>query len=90
MTDVPEQAKPKMTARDKAEMILKMTKEADRVARRTGAEACIVICVFRDGNQLTIQDAGRFVMPPPQLYNTMINAHANGQLGSPSKIFKPH
>lgn len=89
MTDVPEQ-KPKMTARDRAEMILKMTRESDRVARRTGAEACIVICVFREGNQLTIQDAGKFVMPPAQLYNTMINAHTNGQLGSPRKILKPH
>lgn len=89
MTDLPE--KPKMTARDKAEMILRMTKEADRVARRTGAEACIVICVFRDGDQLTIQDAGRFVMPPPHFYNAMIQAHENGQLGAPkSKIIKPH
>lgn len=84
--------KPKMTARDKAELMLKMTRESERVARRVGAEACIVICVFRDGNQLTIQDAGKFVMPPPHLYNTMIQAHENGQLGvgPRSKLIKPH
>lgn len=93
MSDVPTKpVKPIMTARDKAELMLKMTKEAERAGRRCGAEAAILICVFREGDQLTIQDAGKFVMPPPHLYNVMIQAHENGQLGTPkkSKILKPH
>lgn len=93
MPDVPTKSvKPIMTARDKAELMLKMTKEAERAGRRCGAEAAILICVFREGDQLTIQDAGKFVMPPPHLYNVMIQAHENGQLGSPkkSKILRTH
>lgn len=92
MADAP--LKPKMTAAEKAEMIVKMTSEAKRIERRTQAEACVVICIFREGDQLTIQDAGRFPMPPDHFYNIMIQAHQNGQLGhnapKASKIIKPH
>ncbi len=89
MSDIP--VKPKLADRDKAELMLQMTKEAERVSRRTGAEACIVICMFKDGDQLVIQDAGRFPMPPQHFYQRVINAHKNGQLGHNSpKIIKPN
>lgn len=85
--------KSKLTAREKAELIVKMTKEAQKLERRLGAKACIVICMFENNNELIVQDAGRFPMPPDHFYNIMIQAHKNGQLGhnSPkSKIIKPH
>ena len=93
MTDVPEI--PKKGVRTQAEIILQMTKEAQRVERRIGAQSCVVICFFDDGNnQIRVQDAGRFPMPPDQFYDLMIQAHVNGQLGhnSPkkSRIIKPH
>lgn len=82
---------PKLADRDKAELLLQMTKEAQRVERRTGAEACIVICMFRDGDQLVIQDAGKFPMPPQHFYQVVLQAHKNGQLGHNSpKIIKPN
>lgn len=83
---------PKMTDRDKAEMIIKMTKEAQRVERRTGADSCIVICIFREGDTLTFQDAGRFPMPPEAFYKVMGNSHEKGLLDHKpkSKIIKPH
>lgn len=87
-----EAPKPKMTDRDKAEMIIKMTKEAQRVERRTGAESCVVICIFKDGTQLTFQDAGRFPMPPEDFYRVMSNSHAQDLMGQKpkSRIIKPH
>lgn len=82
----------KKTAREKAEMIIKMTGQAERVGRKLGAEACVVICVFKDGNELVIQDAGKFAVPPDQLYEAMMMAHANGQLGlkPKSRILRPN
>lgn len=100
MTDKPEdEEKPEDQIkgrdwRNHAEMITQMTKEAQRVARRTGAEACIVICMFKDGDSLRFQDAGQFPMPPDHFYHVMQNAHKQGQLGhnnpKASKIIKPH
>lgn len=85
-----------MSAREKAEMIVKMTKEAKRIERRTGAESCIVICIFghKDdggGTTLTFQDAGRFPMPPDHFYKVMQQAHQQGLMEQDkSKIIKPH
>lgn len=85
-----------MTAREKAEMIVKMTKEAKRIERRTGAESCIVICIFGHKNEqgsttLTFQDVGRFPMPPSDFYKVMQNAHEQGLMDpNQSKIIKPH
>lgn len=76
--DIPISAK--MTARDKAKLLHKMGLEAVKLAEVLGAEACIVIGVFKDGNQLIIQDAGKFPMPPTKFYNVMIQAHLTGQL----------
>lgn len=82
---------PKLADRDKAELLVQMTKEAKRVERRTGAAACIVICMFEDGQQLVVQDAGMFPMPPQQFYQLVLQAHRNGQLGHNSpKIIKPN
>ena len=77
MTDVPEA--PKKTARSKAELVVQMTKEAKRVERRCGAQACIIICFFEDGKQITLQDAGQFPMPPGEFYQVMSRAHTDGQ-----------
>lgn len=90
MTDTTE--KPKMTAREKAEMIIRMNNQAERLGRRLGAESCIVICIFKEGKQLIIQDAGKFPMPPEQLYEAMGMAHANGALDDKpkSKILRPN
>jgi hypothetical protein len=84
-----------MTPREKAEMILKMTKEAKRVERRLGAESCIVICIFshenkEGGKSLTFQDAGRFPMPPDHFYHVMQEAHKKGMMANKPKILKPH
>jgi hypothetical protein len=61
-------------------LLKKMKKEADLLERRLGAEACIVICMFKNGDHLTVQDAGKFPMEPEPFYNVMIQAHRNGQL----------
>jgi hypothetical protein len=94
VTDDPEAPPVNKTARDKAALIVQMTKEAKRVERRTGAKACIVICMFEDEGKLTVQDAGMFPMPPEQFYNIMQQAHSNGQLdhlnGKKPRIIKPH
>lgn len=88
----------KNKARTKAETILQMTKEAKQIERRLGAKACVVICFFEEegqvnGKQITVQDAGRFPMPPDQFYDLMVQAHQNGQLGlkpPKSRILKPN
>ena len=94
MTDVP--IIPKKGTRTKAETIVQMTKEAQRVERRVGAKACIVICFFEEGGEsgknITVQDAGRFPMPPNEFYELMIRAHQQGMLDQKpkSRILKPH
>lgn len=93
MVDVPEI--PKKGVRTQAELIVQMTKEAQRVERRTGAKSCIVICFFEENGQIRVQDAGRFPMPPDQFYEVMIRAHSQGKFGEAnapkkSRIIKPH
>lgn len=96
MTDVPE-----TKTRSKAEIIVQMTKEAQRVERRIGAQSCIVICFFEDMDpaanvrvkNIRVQDAGRFPMPPEEFYDLMIRAHQQGLMSlkpTKSKILKPH
>lgn len=87
----------KRSAKEKAETIIKMNTEAARVKRRINAESVIIIGIFKEGNQLQVQDAGLFPMPPDDFYGVMQVAHRNGQLGenSPklkptSRIIKPH
>jgi len=89
---VTDEVQSKKTAREKAEILLQMTKEAKRVERRVGAEACIVICIFKDGDELTFQDAGRFPMPPDYFYKVMQDAHKKKLLNADgsAKIIKPH
>lgn len=57
------------------DLIAKMTKEAKRVARRIGAESCIVIGIFREDSSLRFMDVGGFPMPPQQFYQMMKQAH---------------
>lgn len=84
--------KQKKTAREKAELLLQMSKEAKRVERRLGAEACIVICIYKEEDSLTFQDAGRFPMPPEYFYKIMQDAHKKKLLNTDGtrKIIKPH
>lgn len=91
MTDTPEIPK-KSTARTQAEIIMQMNKEALRIERRTGASACIVICFFEEGKQTTLQDAGKFPMPPDQFYEIMAQGHRSGQFATKpkSRIIKPN
>lgn len=82
---------PKLTARDKAELVVSMTKEAKQLTRKLHASACIVICMFEDGEQIMIQDAGMFPMPPADFYELVKQAHQNGQLGDTAKkILRPN
>jgi hypothetical protein len=73
--------------------IMKMTKQEAPFA--AGLRTCVVIGIFRM-DQLRLQDAGLFPMPPHQFYELMKQAHINGQLGHnspkmrPSKIIKPN
>ena len=86
---------PKTVARTKAEIILEMTKEAKQIERRLHAKACVVICFFEEGSEagknITVQDAGRFPMPPDEFYELMVKAHQQGMLDHKpkSKILKP-
>lgn len=101
MTDTPE-TPTKKGVRTKAEIIVQMTKEAQRVERRIGAQSCIVICFFEDQDEeankrvknIRVQDAGRFPMPPDEFYELMIRAHQQGLMNikpaKTSKILKPH
>lgn len=85
-----------LTDRDKAELILKLTKEAQFIEKRLGAQACIVICFFENGKEITVQDAGCFPMPPDDFYEVMVNAHRSGALApaiktkGPARILKPN
>lgn len=100
MTDTPE-TPAKKSVRTKAEIIVQMTKEAQRVERRLGANSCIVICFFEDQDEaanervknIRVQDAGRFPMPPNEFYELMIRAHEQGLMSikpPKSRIIKPH
>jgi len=86
----------KTVSRTKAEIIIQMTKEAKQIERRTGAKACVVICFFEEGEEagknITVQDAGRFPMPPTEFYELMVQAHSQGLLDTKpkSKIIRPH
>lgn len=82
----------KPTARDRAKVLVEMTKEAKMLERRIGAESCIVIAIFKDGDQHVFQDAGRFPMPPEHFYHVMSSAHAQGFLEDTpkDKIIRPH
>ena len=83
---------------EQKKVIQKLTNYAKRLERLLGAEAVIVIGVFKDGTQLRLQDAGRFPMPPTQFYTVMQAAHENGLMSDKkkpkpkptSRIIKPH
>lgn len=91
MTDAPTETK-KSEARTKAETLMQMNKEALKIERKLGASACIVICFFDEGKQTTLQDAGKFPMPPDEFYEVMAQGHRSGQLSTKKKprIIKPN
>lgn len=89
--DVNDKKLPKLSARDKAELVVQMTKEAKQLTRKLRASACIVICMFEDEGQIRVQDAGMFPMPPVDFYDLLQQAHKNGQLGNTAKkILRPN
>lgn len=81
-----------MTDEEKNEIIHKMDKECKRIQRRLGAEACVVIGMFKNGDELMFQDVGNFPMPPEHFYTIMIQAHKQGKmtLTSKPKLIIPH
>lgn len=82
---------PKLTARDKAELLVQMTKEAKQLTRKLHASACIVVCMFEEEGKILVQDAGMFPMPPADFYELLQNAHKNGQMGNTAKkILRPN
>ena len=92
MTDIPIKAE-----RTKEEMLEQMVKEAKRVERRMGAKSCVVICFFEGAQEpgiknVTVQDAGKFPMPPVEFYKLMVHAHEQGlmDLKPKSKIIQLH
>ena len=83
--------KPKLIARDKAELLVQMTKEAKQITHKLRASACIVVCMFEEKGKILVQDAGMFPMPPADFYQLLQNAHKNGQMGDTAKkILRPN
>lgn len=77
-------------ARDKAKLMLELTKEAEVVEKRLKVKAVIVIAMLEENGQIFIQDAGRFPMPPQQLYQLLIQAHTPQPSPPSSKLIKPN
>lgn len=90
MTEVPPESKQRRDARRLRELQI----ESETLTRRMGAESCIVIAIFKEGAQLTVQDGGKFPMPPEQFYEGLSQLHRDGQLVIPEnkvkKIILPH
>jgi hypothetical protein len=90
MTDEPE-----TKARRNARRLQEIRKESELLTRRMGAESVIVIAIFKEGDQLTVQDGGKFPMPPDVFYTGLAQLHLNGDLTVPEnkvkkKIILPH
>ena len=62
--------------------------ESENLTRRMGAQSVILIAIFKEGDQLTVQDGGKFPMPPEQFYAGMSDFHKNGQLVAPANNVK--
>lgn len=86
---------PESKARRDARRLQELRTESELLTRRMGAESVIVIAIFKEGDQLTVQDGGRFPMPPEVFYEGLAQLHKNGQLVAPEnkvkkKIILPH
>lgn len=66
-----------------ARRLREIQRESELVTRRLGAESVILVAIFKEGLQLTVQDGGKFPMPPEQFYEGLSELHKNGQLVSP-------
>lgn len=91
MTEKPPETKQRRDARRLREIQI----ESETLTRRMGAESVIVIAIYKEGDQLTVQDGGRFPMPPDQFYQGLSELHQNGKLVAPEnkvkkKIILPH
>jgi len=87
---------PESKQRRDARRLQEIRKESELLTRRMGAESVIVIAIYKEGDQLTVQDGGKFPMPPELFYQGMSNLHTNGQLSAgpvdkrKKKIILPH
>lgn len=72
--------KPETKQRRDARRLREIQIESETLTRRMGAQSVIVIAIFKEGAQLTVQDGGRFPMPPEQFYEGLAQLHKNGQL----------
>ncbi len=64
-----------------ARRLLEIRTESEMLTRRMGAQSVIVIAIFKEGDNLTVQDGGKFPMPPDQFYEGMAQLHRDGKLG---------
>jgi hypothetical protein len=86
---------PETKTRRDARRLQEIRKESELLTRRMGAESVIVIAIFKEGDQLTVQDGGKFPMPPDVFYEGLAQLHKNGDLVAPEnkvkkKIIIPH
>jgi len=63
-----------------AEIMEKIKTEAKRVSRKIGADACVIIGIFKNGDSVRFQDAGLFPMPPEHFYHVMKQAHEKNKV----------
>lgn len=70
------------------EMFDKVAAEARKTAMRLGAEGCVVIAFFADGDQYHTLDAGRAPMPLQQLYEQMRQMHETANAAADNNVVK--
>ena len=63
------------TPERRAQVMRKISKEADRAAARIGADAVMIVAFFRHGEYLHLQDGGKTPVPPKELYERLASAH---------------
>lgn len=84
MTEEPPETKQRRDARRLRELQI----ESEMLTRRMGAESVIVIAIFKEGDQLTVQDGGKFPMPPEVFYHGLSQLHKDGKLVAPENKVK--
>lgn len=86
--DSGDETQPETPEHRNARRLREIQKESELLTRRMGAESVIVIAIFKEGDQLTVQDGGRFPMPPEVFYEGLSQLHKNGQLVVPENKVK--
>lgn len=86
--DTGDENQPETVERRNARRLREIQKESELLTRRMSAESVIVIAIFKEGDQLTVQDGGRFPMPPEVFYEGLAQLHKHGQLRVPENQVK--